>query len=144
MGLFEILKGKLRPGYTVSDRGDLDETAKTTSGRSTLHVHYNGPVGTTVLSKANLKRIHNFLIEPQKNLNKVNCNHLGALIYLVIDLLPDDRNSIFVCSVVHTSNKVDPISHQNRTNAYSNEPLIMILGVEGHHRHKERSRRFLP
>lgn len=72
MDLFEILKGKLRPGFTVSDVGDLVETAKTSSGQSTLDVHYNGPIGTTVLSKANLKRIHNFLIEPQKHLNQVS------------------------------------------------------------------------
>lgn len=72
MDLFDTLKGKLRPGFTISDAGVLGETAKASSGRSTLHVHYNGSVGNTVLSKANLKRIHDFLNEPQKHLDQVN------------------------------------------------------------------------
>lgn len=68
--LFDVLKGKLRPGKKTKDGGE-GEGAKASSGNSILRAHYYGSSGNTVLSKANLKRIQTFLDEPQKHLGQV-------------------------------------------------------------------------
>ena len=68
MALFDVLKGKLRPGRSTEAEGG--ETAKTSRGQSILQAHYDGSAGNIVLSTANIRRIHDFLNEPQKHLGQ--------------------------------------------------------------------------
>ncbi|CAN0284943.1 unnamed protein product [Ectocarpus sp. 6 AP-2014] len=68
--LFDVLAGKLRPGHKNSGGGE-GRVGTSLSRTSILNAQYRGSSDNTVLGMANLKRIQNFLDEPQKHLGQV-------------------------------------------------------------------------
>ncbi|CAM9361361.1 unnamed protein product, partial [Ectocarpus sp. 12 AP-2014] len=68
--LFDVLAGKLRPGHKNSGGGE-GQVGTSLSRTSILNAQYRGSSDNTVLGMANLKRIQNFLDEPQKHLGQV-------------------------------------------------------------------------
>lgn len=68
--LFDVLAGKLRRGRHSQNWGDGME-GSSVSNKSILKAEYYGSAGSTVLGMANLKRIQNFLDEPQRHLGQV-------------------------------------------------------------------------
>lgn len=71
--LFDVLAGKLRPGHKNSGGGE-GQAGTSLSRTSILNAQYRGSSDNTVLGMANLKRIQNFLDEPQKHLGQVMNN----------------------------------------------------------------------
>lgn len=75
--LFDVLAGKLRRGrQSLNEDDGLQGTSS--SSKSILKAEYYGSAGSTVLGKANLKRIQTFLDEPQKHLGQVMGGGIGC------------------------------------------------------------------